>query len=85
MGGDNNANSLLSKIGDSDHNNEIEVCCKVFFIVDDDTASEYAKLLTLIKNNNNYFVLESESAWNQDGEMTKIITYEIHSKVRKSG
>lgn len=75
--------SVLSKVGESNLNHAIEVHCKVYFIVDDGSAAEYAELLTQIKNNDHYQLVESESAWNQDGEMTKIITYEIKNKVRK--
>lgn len=75
--------SVLSKVGESNLNHAIEVHCKVFFIVDDGTAAKYAELLTEIKNNDHHNLVDSESAWNQDGEMTKIITYEIKNKVRK--
>jgi len=79
----NESGSLLSKVGESNVNHAIEVHCRVFFIVDDDTAASYAELLTLIKNNEHYNMVDAESAWNQDGEMTKILTYEIKNKVRK--
>lgn len=74
--------SLVNQLGESNTKYNIAVKCEVFFITDNETAARYAELLTKIKNNPNYSMVETESTWNQDGELTKVITYEIKEKVK---